>query len=49
MVCCKFGERLWRGMKFKVFMVGIGFKEVEAEEIDGAYVAAIPSLPLGFR
>ena len=28
-------------MKFKVFMVGIGLKEVEAEEIDGAYVAAI--------
>ena len=30
-----------RGMKFKVFMDGIGLKEVDAEEIDGAYVAAI--------
>ena len=28
-------------MKFKVFMDGIGPKEVDAEEIDGAYVAAI--------
>ena len=28
-------------MKFKVFMDGIGLKEVAAEEIDGAYVAAI--------
>ena len=30
-----------RDMKFKVFMDGIGFKEVKAKEIDGAYVAAI--------
>ena len=31
-----------RGMKFRVFIDGgIGLKEVEAEEIDGAYVAAI--------
>lgn len=28
-------------MKFKVIIAGIGLKEVEAEEIDGAYVAAI--------
>ena len=28
-------------MKFKVFMDGIGLKEVEAEEIDGVYAAAI--------
>ena len=28
-------------MKFKVFMDGIGLKEVEAKEIDCAYVAAI--------
>ena len=42
MVCCKLGERLLRGMKFKVYIDGgIGFKEVAAEEIDGAYVAAI--------
>ena len=42
MVCCKLGERLLRGMKFKVFIDGgIGFKEVEADEIDGAYIAAI--------
>lgn len=30
-----------RSMKFKVIIAGIGLKEVEAEEIDGAYVAAI--------
>ena len=30
-----------RGMKFKVIIAGIGLKEVEAEEIDGAYLAAI--------
>ena len=41
MVCCKLGERMLRGMKFKVIIAGIGLKEVEAEEIDGAYVAAI--------
>lgn len=28
-------------MKFKVIIAGIGLKEVEAEEIDGAYVAAV--------
>ena len=41
MVCCKLGERMLRSMKFKVIIAGIGLKEVEAEEIDGAYVAAI--------
>ena len=30
-----------RSMKFKVIIAGIGLKEVESEEIDGAYVAAI--------
>ena len=30
-----------RSMKFKVIIAGIGLQEVEAEEIDGAYVAAI--------
>ena len=30
-----------RGMKFKVIIAGIGFKEVEAEEIDAVYAAAI--------
>ena len=28
-------------MKFKVIIAGIGLKEVEAEEIDGAYAAAV--------
>ena len=28
-------------MKFKVIIAGIGLKEVEAKEIDGAYVVAI--------
>lgn len=28
-------------MKFKVIIAGIGLKEVEAEEINGAYVAAV--------
>ena len=41
MVCCKLGERLVRDMKFKVFVDGIGLREVVAEEIDGAYVTAI--------
>ena len=42
MVCCKLGERLLRGMKFKVFIDGgIGFKEVKAKEIDDVYAAAI--------
>ena len=42
MVCGKLGEMLWRGMKFKVFIDGgVGFKEVEADEIDGVYAAAI--------
>ena len=42
MVCCKLGERLLRDMKFKVFIDGgIGFKEVEAKEIDDVYSAAI--------
>ena len=42
LVCCKLGERLVRGMKFKVFIDGgVGFKEVRAKEIDGVYAAAI--------
>ena len=42
MVCCKLGEGLLRGMKFKVFIDGgIGFKEVKAKEIDDVYAAAI--------
>ena len=41
-MCCKLGERLLRDMKFKVFIDGgIGFKEVNAKEIDDVYVAAI--------
>ena len=47
-MCCKLGERLLRDMKFKVFIAGgIGFKEVEADEIDGVYAAAIE--PFGCR
>lgn len=42
MVCRKLGEGLLRGMKFRVFFDGgIGFKEVEAKEIDDVYAAAI--------
>lgn len=28
-------------MKFEVFIDGIGLKEVDAEEVDGAYTAAV--------
>ena len=34
--------RYYEGMKFRVFVDGgIGLREVEAEEIDGAYAAAV--------